>query len=82
MSDVKPWPKAAGRPTEPRPAIISRPCDAGLRLAVINMEAQLGTIEAYNRLARAAQELLAQIEAGNAKPQNPLFAVSIRGAVP
>jgi hypothetical protein len=44
------------------------------------METQLGTIEAYNRLARAASELKAKIEGGNAEAQNPIFAVST-GAV-
>lgn len=79
MSNVKAWPNTAGRPEVDRPRSIVRPCDYGLALAIMNLEAQLGTIEAYNRLARAAQALLDQIEAGNAKPQNPLFAVSVKG---
>lgn len=45
----------------------------------MNLETQLGTIEAYNRLARASQALHAKIEAGKAVAQNPLFAASIRG---
>jgi len=79
MSDnVKAWPKATGRPVE-APRRITRPCDAGLWLAITNAEMQLGTIEAYNRVVEAAALLRAQIDAGGAKPQNPLFAVSIKG---
>jgi hypothetical protein len=77
--EVKPWPKPAGRAEAPPPKRIMRPCDYGLLLAVDHLETQLGTIEAYNRLCRAAAALQAQIEAGKAKPQNPLFAVHPRG---
>lgn len=81
MSDnVKPWPNPAGRPDVPPPARIKRPCDYGLELAVMNLEAQLGTIEAYNRLATAAHALKAQIDAGNAKAQYAMYAVSTRGS--
>lgn len=79
---VKPWPKVAGRAELKPPKPIVRPCDYGLQLAVMNLEAQLGTIEAYNRLARAAYELHRRIEAGQAQPQNPIFAVDVRGASP
>jgi hypothetical protein len=78
--NVKAWPLVAGRADVPVPKPIVRPCDYGLWLAIQNMECQLGSIEAYNRLARAAHALKAQIDAGDAKPQNPLFAVST-GAV-
>lgn len=77
MSDnVKAWPKPAGRPDVPAPKRIVRPCDWGLRGAIDALEVQLGTIEAYNRLAEAAHQLKAQIDAGNAKAQNPMFAAS------
>lgn len=79
MADIKPWPNAAGRPELPPPRELHRPADWGLKLAITNLETQLGTIEAYNRLARAAQALHARIEAGDAKAQNPLFAVSLTG---
>jgi hypothetical protein len=79
MSNVKAWPLATGRPVK-QPRQIVRPCDYSLRLAVNALEAQLGTIEAYNRLVKAAQLLREQIELGEAKPQNPIFAVSIDGA--
>jgi hypothetical protein len=78
MSDVKAWPLPTGRPAE-LPRRIHRPCDSGLLLTVMDLESQLGTIEAYNRLVEAASRLKEQIDAGKAKPQNPLFAVSIRG---
>lgn len=80
MSDnVHAWPNPAGRADVPLPAPIVRPCDWGLILAVNNLETQLGTIEAYNRLAAAANALKAKIDAGQAKAQHPMFAVSIRG---
>lgn len=82
MSNVTPWPHVAGRASEPLPRPIVRPCDYGLMLAVDALETQLGTIEAYNRLAAAAAKLLKDIEAGNAKPQNQIFAVSPRGERP
>lgn len=44
------------------------------------MEQQIGTIEAYNRLAIAAAALKAKIDAGQAEAQNPIFAKSITGA--
>lgn len=83
MTDnVKPWPLPAGRAHVPLPRPIFRPCDAGLLLAVLNMETQLGTIEAYNRIATAAAALKSKIDAGAAVAQNPLFAVSVRGDPP
>lgn len=79
MSEVKPWPKVAGTPDRPRPPI-KRPCDYGLECAVAALEVQLGTIEAYNRLVTAASFLLARIDDGDARPQNPLYAVDVKGA--
>lgn len=80
MNDnVKAWPKVAGRAEMPLPSRIMRPCDYGLINAIYGLETQLGTIEAYNRLAEAAHTLKAEIDAGNAKPQNPMFAVSTGG---
>lgn len=74
MSDnVKAWPKATGKPLEP-PNEIIRPCDYGLYNAVHSAETQLGTIEAYNRLVRWCANLKAKIDAGEAKPQNPIYA--------
>ena len=79
MADnVKAWPKPTGTPLE-LPKRIVRPCDYGLYSAVIALESQLGTIEAYNRIVEAANAMRAQIDAGKAKPQNPLFAVHIKG---
>lgn len=82
MSDdnVKPWPKVAGRPEQELPKPIVRPCDYGLKSAIYGLETQLGTIEAYNRLAAAAHKLKLQIDAGQAKPQNAYFATSARFA--
>lgn len=78
MADVKPWPKATGKPL-PTPMRIRRPCDYGLMAAVRDAETQLGTIEAYNRLVEHAAAMRARIERGDVKPQNPLFALDIKG---
>jgi hypothetical protein len=50
-------------------------------MAANALETQLGTIEAYNRMARAAAMLKAKIDAGQSKAQHPMFAVST-GAAP
>ena len=75
-NNVKPWPKAAGRAEVELSKPIIRPCDWGLIGAVTGLETQLGTIEAYNRLATAAHKLKAKIDAGQAEQQNPIYAVS------
>lgn len=81
MTDnVKPWPHVAGRMEVEPPKRIMRPCDYGLRGAINSLETQLGTIEAYNRLAEAAHGLREKIESGEAKPQFAMFAKSITGA--
>lgn len=75
-AELHAWPKVAGRPEAELPQRLVRPCDYSLRSALYALESQLGTIEAYNRLAEAAHALKAQIEAGQAKAQNPMFATS------
>ena len=82
MAELHAWPKVAGRPEIDPPKAIARPCDYSLLNAVNALETQLGTIEAYNRLARAAHALKALIDAGDAKPQHPMFATSSTGAKP
>ena len=47
-----------------QPQAISRPCDFGLKLTVIDLETQLGTIEAYNRLVLATLRLKRKIDVG------------------
>lgn len=79
QTTVVPWP-AAGGPMRARPSRLKRPCDWCLDGAVGNLETQLGTVEAYNRLVEAAERLRARIEAGDARPQNLLYAVDPRGA--
>lgn len=74
--NVVPWPKPAGRPEAELPRAIMRPCDWGLQNAVRALETQLGTIEAYNRLALAAHTLKTKIDSGQAQAQHPMFAVS------
>lgn len=48
------------------PAPILRPGDYGLMSAIQNLEIQIGSIEAYNRLVHAATSLRAKIEKGGA----------------
>jgi hypothetical protein len=76
--NVKAWPKPTGTPMD-LPRRIVRPCDYGLLSAVKALETQLGTIEAYNRLVEAATAMKSRIDSGKAKPQNPIFAVSVKG---
>lgn len=78
MSEVKPWPLQGPMRVE-QPRRIKRPCDWGLWTAVNQLEVQLGTIEAFNRLVDAADELKARIDVGDVKAQNPLYAIDIRG---
>lgn len=73
-AEISPWPKS-GRAVEP-PKRIMRPCDYGLLSAWYALETQLGTIEAYNRIAEFAERTKARIDAGDVKPQNPLYATS------
>lgn len=79
MTNVKAWPKPTGTPMEP-PKRIVRPCDYGLMCALNGLEQQLGTIEAYNRIVECANVMKKRIDAGDVKPQNPIFAVSVTGA--
>ncbi len=78
--NVHAWPRPAGRADAPLTKPIIRPCDWGLRLAIDNLETQLGSIEAYNRLATAAAALKAKIDAGGAVAQNSLYAKSTGAA--
>lgn len=66
MSDVRALPVQA-QPTAELPKRIMRPCDWGLIGAVRDMETQVGTVEAYNRLCEAAIRLRAKIDAGKAE---------------
>lgn len=48
-----------------------RPADYTLKMAVNALEAQLGTVEAYNRVAAAAMRLREQISSGKIKDAIP-----------
>jgi len=72
------WPLPSGI-AAPFPKRIMRPCDWGLINATDALETQLGSIEAYNRLVAAAEKLKAKIDRGEAKPQNPIYATSVKG---
>jgi hypothetical protein len=56
------------------PRRIVRPCEWGLLGVIRDMETQMGTVEAYNRLCDAAQQLKAKIDRGDAQAQHKLFA--------
>ena len=62
----------------PLPKPVVRPCEWGLRKAIIGLESQLGSIEAYNMIVRYAEALADKIERGEADPQNPYFATDPR----
>jgi len=62
----------------PIPKAIVRPCEWGLRSAIMNLEGQLGSIEAYNMLVTYAEQLQVKIESGKGKAQNPYFATDPR----
>jgi hypothetical protein len=73
MSNVEQLP-VKGSSERPAPRRIIRPCEWGLFGAVRDMETQMGTVEAYNRLCDAAQQLKAKIDAGNAQAQHKMWA--------
>lgn len=66
MSDIRKLPVQAA-PTAALPVRIMWPCDYGLLGAVRDMETQIGTVEAYNRLCEAAARLKRQVDDGKAK---------------
>lgn len=53
------------------PTQMKRPCDYGLESSMRDLETQLGTIEAYNRLVAAARYFHAEIEAKRVKEPAP-----------
>ena len=58
----------------PAPRRIVRPCEYDLMGTLNDMESQLGTVEAYNRLCDAAAAFKRKIDSGQAKPQMAMFA--------
>lgn len=81
MSDVITWPlETEPPPLQDPPKPIMRPCDYGLQSAIMNLETQCGSIEAYARLCRAAEAIKAKIDAGKSQPQNPYYATHPRFA--
>lgn len=70
-SNIRPFPAQLTTDREP-PKHLMRPCDYGLVLAISELEAQLGSVEAYNRLCDAAFCLKAKIDAGHACLQSPV----------
>jgi hypothetical protein len=75
MSDVQQL-KTKESTSRAAPNKIKRPCDYGLDSAVINMESQVGTVEAYNKLCDAAMRLKAKIDLGEARQALEFFATN------
>lgn len=73
MSNVEQLP-VKGTSDRPAPKRIMRPCEYGMWNAVKDMETQMGTVEAYNRLCDWAQALKEKIDAGDAQAQHKMFA--------
>jgi hypothetical protein len=74
VNNVILWPRDSERRAE-LPKRVKRPCDYGLEGAVVQLESQLGTIEAYNRLCAAAKSLRSVIDDGRAKAPNTNYRV-------
>ncbi|MFM0306225.1 hypothetical protein P0D71_00325 [Paraburkholderia sp. RL17-383-BIF-A] len=73
MSNIEQLP-VKGTSERPAPRRIMRPCEWGLLSTVRDLETQMGTVEAYNRLCDAAQRLKAKIDAGEAEAQHKMWA--------
>lgn len=73
MSNVEQLP-VTQKTDRPAPKRVIRPCEWGLLNTVRDLEIQMGTVEAYNRLCDAAQKLKDKIDAGDAEQQSRLFA--------
>lgn len=73
MSNVEQLP-VKGKADRPPPKRIVRPCEYGLIGTVRDLETQLGSVEAYNRLCDAAASLKAKIDRGDAMQQHAMWA--------
>jgi hypothetical protein len=73
VSNVEQLP-VKGVSERPAPRRIIRPCEWGLLGTVRDLETQMGTVEAYNRLCDAAQQLKAKIDRGDAEQQHKMWA--------
>jgi hypothetical protein len=73
VSNVEQFP-VKGMSERPAPRRIIRPCEWGLLGTVRDLETQMGTVEAYNRLCDAAQQLKAKIDRGDAEHQHKMWA--------
>ncbi|MDD5271503.1 MAG: hypothetical protein PHU14_02170 [Methylovulum sp.] len=65
---------AVQHPTQELPSPIKRPCHYGLESAVMDMETQIGSVEAYNQLCLAARQLKRKIDSGQGKRQAEMYA--------
>lgn len=81
MSNVEQLP-VKGTSERPVPKRIIRPCEYGMWNAVKDMETQMGTVEAYNRLCDWAQALKEKIDSGEAQPQHKMFATDPKWIYP
>lgn len=73
MSDIRQLP-VNGSASRPAPKKIIRPCEWGMHNAVRDMETQMGSVEAYNRLCEWASHLKTKIDAGNGVQAHAMWA--------
>ncbi|MBH9645088.1 hypothetical protein [Burkholderia vietnamiensis] len=73
MSDIRQLP-VTQETSRLAPKRIVRPCEWELFNAVRSLETQMGSVEAYNRLCMAAEQLKAKIDRGEGKAQHPMWA--------
>lgn len=78
MTNIEAWPKPTGKPKK-IPERIKRPADWGFESAWMQLETQLGTIEAYNRMVEMCERVKLKIDRGGAVAQNPIYAKSPKG---
>lgn len=81
MTDIRQLPTPS-RTDRPAPKRIMRPCEWGLLGTVRDLETQMGTVEAYNRLCDAAEKLKAKIDSGKAEAQGHLWATDPKWIYP
>jgi hypothetical protein len=80
-ADIRQLP-VEGSASRPVPKRIVRPCEWGLRGCVVDLETQLGTVEAYNRLCDAAAALKRKVDSGDAVAQHAMWATDPKNIYP
>lgn len=81
MADIQQL-KVKVETSRPVPRRIVRPCEYGLIGSMRDLETQLGTVEAYNRLCDAAAQLKRKIDAGEGTQANSMWATDPKWIYP